>query len=100
VERRTKSGGKVSSQGDWRIAGKPKGTLPEIGKKYKVIHTRKGEFWMRATAVSGEWLTGTITDGIARAVLYYNEREEGEEITVRDTLCTLVECPEGETVTP
>lgn len=77
----------------WVIAGKPPGTLPEIGKVYEVRHSRKGNFVMRATKVSDEWLTGVILDGVAGAIMEDNVRDEGEEVSVRNTLCYLNEVP-------
>ncbi len=66
---------------------------PEVGKTYIVRDSRKGTFTMRVTSVDGEWATGIITKGIARAIMAYNIRYEGDTVTVRDVLCylTLVE---------
>lgn len=55
-----------------------------IGQIYEVRNSRKGTFQMRITKVDGEWITGVITDGVASAMMRYNVREEGEEVTVRD----------------
>ncbi len=63
-------------------------TPPQVGGTYAVNHSRKGKFTMLVTAVKGEWIDGIITSGKARAMLAYNERETGEEITCRDSLCT------------
>jgi hypothetical protein len=76
--------------GDWRIAGKPIGTLPTVGATYKVAHIRKGNFTGKCLSVSGEWMSVKITDGKARAILPENEWS-GEEVTVRNAFCTLVE---------
>ena len=75
----------------WKIAGKPDGTEPTVGVTYEIRHSRKGTFTMRADAVNGEWLTGTIIEGTAKALLDYNVREAGEDVTVRDTLSYLIE---------
>lgn len=61
-------------------------TVIEVGKPYKVISQRKGTFSGVATSVSDEWVTVLITRGKAQAMLSYNEREAGEEITVRRSL--------------
>lgn len=63
----------------------------EIGKTYKVVSQRKGTFTMRATSVDETWATGVITTGKAGAMLNYNERETGEEVTVRRSLCAFTE---------
>ncbi len=61
---------------------------PKIGVEYQVTHSRKGRFRMKIQSINGEWITGTITDGNAAAMCDYNEREKGEEITVRESFCT------------
>jgi hypothetical protein len=65
----------------------------EVGKTYKVVSQRKGTFTGMATQVSDEWVTVLITTGKAMAMLDYNERDAGEEVTVRRSLTafTLVE---------
>lgn len=60
----------------------------EVGKTYKVVSSRKGTFTGVATDVSDEWATILITKGKASAMLSYNEREKGEEVTVRRSFCT------------
>ncbi len=45
----------------------------------------------KCTAVNDNWMDCTIVDGVARAMMKYNVREEGESVTVRDTLCYLIE---------
>jgi hypothetical protein len=55
--------------------------------EYSVTHSRKGKFSMRVNNVSGEWISGVITRGTnARALLTYNEKEDGDEITIRESL--------------
>lgn len=61
------------------------GTLSE-GKQYEVRNERKGTFTMLVTKIDGEWITGTITEGVAKAIMRYNVRDVGEEITVRACL--------------
>lgn len=59
------------------------GSSLEVGKEYGVKNERKGEFVMRISKIDGEWITGIITDGVARAVMSYNVKDVGEEVTVR-----------------
>ena len=67
----------------------------EVGKPYKVVSQRKGTFTGIATSVNDEWVTVLITRGKAQAMLSYNEREAGEEITVRRSM-TIFTLQEGE----
>jgi len=60
-----------------------------IGAVYRVEHYRKGTFTMRIIAQDGEWLTGQIMQGQAKALLDFNRRDKGEEITVRRDFCKL-----------
>jgi hypothetical protein len=60
----------------------------EVGKVYQVNSQRKGKFMMRVTDVNDKFITGVITNGKAGAMLSYNEREQGEEVTVRQSLCS------------
>jgi hypothetical protein len=60
----------------------------QIGKIYNVAHSRKGKFTMRITSISGEWITGIIIDSTAKAMLGYNYKYSGDEITVRECFCT------------
>ena len=68
----------------------------EVGKTYLVRSQRKGIFMARMTRVDDTWATGIITDGCAAAMMEYNERGEGEEITVRRSLCKFTEQPNVE----
>lgn len=68
--------------GQYVVAGG--GTLKE-GQEYEVRNSRKGTFAMRITKLNGEWITGVITEGQANAVMLYNVRDTGEEVTIRDT---------------
>jgi len=77
----------------WVIAGQPSDALPIVGQLYDVRHSRKGNFRMRATALHGEWLMGVIETGVAKAVMSYNVRGEGDEVTVRDVHSYLIEVP-------
>lgn len=62
-----------------------------IGKIYDVSSSRKGKFRMRLTDQCETWATGIIISGKAKAICDYNEREEGEEITVRKELSSFTE---------
>lgn len=66
-----------------------------IGKTYKVNSSRKGVFVGIVTQCSDEWATVLITRGKAEAMLDYNEREQGEEVTVRRSFCTFTELDGG-----
>jgi hypothetical protein len=57
---------------------------PEIGKEYRVRHSRKGVFCIRVTAIAPPWIDGVITSGTAGAILPHNERYVGETITIHD----------------
>lgn len=80
-----------TENGDWAITGNPKGTLPKVGTRYQINHTRKGKFTGELLSVDGEWATFLITDGFASAICDYNVRETGERVTCRDTQCRLTE---------
>lgn len=66
---------------------------PTVGGTYAVNHSRKGKFNMHVTDVRGEWVDGVIVSGKAKALLAYNEKETGEEITVRQCLATFTLIP-------
>lgn len=55
----------------------------ENGKTYKVHHSRKGKFVLMVSSQCEEWISGAIVSGTARAMMDYNIKEAGEEITVR-----------------
>lgn len=60
----------------------------EVGKQYRITHSRKGTFTANIVGIRDEWVDCVITDGKARAMLDYNVREKGETITVRRSFCT------------
>lgn len=62
-----------------------------VGEVYQVKSRRKGNFKMRVDSVVGEWVEGTITDGVAGAMCAYNVREKGETVTVRGSLTEFYE---------
>jgi len=63
----------------------------EIGKTYVVSHSRKGKFTLHVTSMSDEWVTGVIVDGTAGAMMEYNEKYKGEELTARKSFIRVVE---------
>ncbi|MFA7295680.1 MAG: hypothetical protein WC211_00670 [Dehalococcoidia bacterium] len=73
----------------WTIDGVTSEASPTVGGMYDVNHSRKGRFRARALAVRGEWLDVEIVSGMARAALRGNEREAGEEVTLRNTHAAL-----------
>ena len=62
----------------------------KIGHIYKIKHCRKGIFSIQVKSQSEEWVTGVIIKGIADAVLDYNVKYEGEEITTRKSFITVL----------
>lgn len=62
-----------------------------IGKTYKVNSSRKGVFTGILTKCCDTWATLLITHGKAKAMLEYNESEQGEEVIVRRAFCTFTE---------
>lgn len=62
-----------------------------VGKTYLVNSQRKGTFFMRIKAVDDTWATGEITAGKAKAMMDYNERDKGEDVTVRRSFCKFTE---------
>ena len=54
-----------------------------VDVEYEVRNDRKGTFRMRVTRIDGEWISGIITEGLANAMVFYNVRHVGEEVTVR-----------------
>lgn len=63
----------------------------QVGKTYKINHTRKGRFSIRVESNDGEWVKGLVVSGKAGAMMAHNEREAGEEITVRKSLISSFE---------
>lgn len=66
-------------------------TTIEAGKTYRINSTRKGLFTGIVTRFDDTWADVLITDGKAKAMLDYNEREQGETVTVRRSFCTFEE---------
>lgn len=63
----------------------------QIGKIYKVNHSRKGRFSIQVTYSDAATIQGTIIDGVSDAILDYNIRLPGESITMKRSLCTVTE---------
>lgn len=63
----------------------------EVGKIYKVTHSRKGSFSLKVVAINDEWIEGVIYNGVAGAMMEYNVKLEGEEITVRESFLSNIE---------
>lgn len=58
----------------------------ENGKIYLVNHSRKGTFAMRVSRQCATWVRGVIIGGKASAMLDYNEKIVGEDVSVRVSL--------------
>ena len=67
----------------------------QAGKTYNVNHSRKGEFVLAVTHVGDEWVTGRLIAGKPHYLNHYNEKELGEVMTVRISLCTFTEVKHG-----
>lgn len=61
------------------------------GAVYNVSSQRKGNFVGRLINHDDIWATLEIMEGKAGAMLAYNERGKGEEVTVRRSMATLTE---------
>lgn len=63
------------------------------GKEYLVNSDRKGTFLGTLKSHDDTWATLEITGGKADAILDYNVRYKGEEVTVRRSFCVFTEQP-------
>ena len=63
----------------------------EIGKIYKVRHSRKGVFSLKVKSFHEEWVVGEVYQGATRAMLPENVKLEGDPITVRKSFLTVIE---------
>ena len=63
----------------------PAQVTPVVGQEYEVRHSRKGTFCMKVTKVEGEWISGTVISGVAKAMMSYNVAKVGESVTIRDS---------------
>jgi len=58
-------------------------TKIKIGEIYEVNSIRKGKFTIKVTSVDSDFVTGIIVKGKAKAMMSYNEKEEGEIVSLR-----------------
>lgn len=63
----------------------------QAGKTYHINHSRKGKFTGTVTKFDDTWADVLIVMGRAKAMLAYNEANEGETVTVRRSFCTFTE---------
>lgn len=64
-----------------------------IGKTYLVNSSRKGVFTGKLINEGDDFATFEITAGVAKAMMDYNVREKGEEVSVRKSFCAFTEQP-------
>lgn len=69
---------------------------PEVDKTYNINHRRKGEFALSITDVDETWATGRLVAGTPHYLNHYNEKELGEVMTVRISLCSFEELTDGQ----
>jgi len=68
----------------------------ENGKTYLVNHSRKGTFAMKVNSQCDTWAHGVVAGGKASAMLDYNEKFNGDDISVRIShLRSAVEQPQA-----
>ncbi len=60
----------------------------KIGETYHIKNSRKGAFLMKVTGQCDTWLKGIIVEGRANAMMYYNTKGMGDEITIRKSMTT------------
>jgi len=53
------------------------------GETYLISAARKGTFMMKVESQCDEWVTGVVVGGETEAMLDYNKRYVGEEVTCR-----------------
>lgn len=58
----------------------------EVGKTYKINHSRRGEFYGKCLEFDDEWGRFKITSGVARFISR-DDKTEGAEITTRLSFC-------------
>ena len=64
---------------------------PQVGKTYRINHSRKGIFAGRIISAGDDWVSVEIVSGQAGAMLPENIAHTGEEITVRLSFATFTE---------
>lgn len=62
----------------------------EIGKTYEISHSRKGKMTVAITALNDEWVECLIVDGYAKSVNGGAVAVEGEPLTFRASLATII----------
>ena len=60
----------------------------ETGKTYKLTHSRKGTFVFFCESQDTDFAHGHVVSGRAKAMLPENERERGEELSIRKDFIT------------
>jgi len=55
----------------------------EDGKEYIITHTRKGMFAMRVDSQDDTWVNGVIVGGATSTMMAYNEKEKGDNLSIR-----------------
>jgi len=68
----------------------------EVGKTYRVAHSRKGRFTLKITGGDDEFVTGLMVEGTTRTLLPENRTYTGEELTARTSLMQILEEVEGQ----
>jgi hypothetical protein len=67
--------------------------LPEVGKRYNVNHSRKGNFVLDITKTSSDWTTGVLVSGDVQAMR--EDYEYGEAMTIRTSFAIFTLTPKG-----
>lgn len=67
----------------------------QIGKTYKVDHSRRGRFTIKVTQLSDEWVTGVVLDGAPKGIRGDVTADHGEELTSRISLIYILEEVKG-----
>ena len=55
----------------------------EVGKTYKVTHSRKGTFVVEVTKMTAVWMTGVMQEGTTWTMISGNQKGVGDEVTLR-----------------
>ena len=67
----------------------------EIGKTYKIHHSRKGNAVVKILGIDGEWIDCVVLGDHLKGIGVGSLRMPGEEIRVRECLCNFVEVTNG-----
>lgn len=68
----------------------PDGKPPIVGQRYKVTHSRKGTFKGVVLGIDDPFFRVRIDAGKAGAILPENEKDVGETVDCRNSLCRIV----------